>query len=117
MAVHTKEEIAAEHRRYMQVFLWLGVLTVLEIATTYLPIAKAPIVVLLIGMALTKASMVGLYYMHLALERRTLMYIAVTPLVLCAFLVFMLAPDLTHMTRVRTRIQPPPPSAEHVAHE
>jgi hypothetical protein len=37
---------------------------------------------------------VALYYMHLALEKRTLGIIALTPLFLCVFLIFMLTPDL-----------------------
>ena len=44
----------------MGVFWWLLVLTILEIAIIYAPIAKLVIVILLIGMALTKASLVAL---------------------------------------------------------
>ena len=83
-----------EEPNYMGVFWWLLVLTILEICVIYAPIARMAIVLLLIGMALTKASLVALYYMHLALEKRTLGIIALTPLILCVFLVFMLTPDL-----------------------
>jgi cytochrome c oxidase subunit IV len=44
--------------------------------------------------------MVGLYYMHLASEKKTLMYIALTPAVLCVFLILMLLPDLGAITRM-----------------
>jgi cytochrome c oxidase subunit IV len=50
-------------------------------------------------MALTKASLVGLYFMHLRFERPTLGLIALTPLVICVFLVFMLVPDLGAVQR------------------
>jgi len=115
MAVHTAAEIAAERARYRQVFYWLGGLTLLEIGAVYLPIVKFGIVIILILLALTKASLVALFYMHLAVERRTLLTIAITPLVLCAFLVFMLAPDHTNMTRMQTRksAQPEIPAGAH----
>jgi cytochrome c oxidase subunit 4 len=83
-----------EEPNYMGVFWWLLVLTILEIAVIYAPIAKMAIALLLIGMALTKATLVALYYMHLKFERRTLGVIALVPLVLCVFLVFALTPDL-----------------------
>ena len=70
---------------YMAVFWWLLALTVLEIAVIYMPVARMIIVILLIGLALSKASLVGLYFMHLKFERLTLGLIALTPLFLCIF--------------------------------
>ena len=49
---------------------------------------------LLVGMALGKAALVAMFFMHLRFERVTLGVIAFTPLVICVFLVFMLTPDL-----------------------
>lgn len=86
--------VAHEEPNYMGVFWWLLALTIAEIAVIYAPMSKFAIALLLIGMALTKATLVALYYMHLKFETRTLGFIAVTPLVLCIFLVFMLTPDL-----------------------
>jgi caa(3)-type oxidase subunit IV len=100
MTVHTPEAIAQEERRYFQVFFWLFVLTVVEIGVTYVPISRVVIGFMLVLLAGTKATMVGMFYMHLAQETRTLAYIAVTPAVLCVFLVFMLLPDLGAVTRL-----------------
>src|SRR5437762_2786555 len=86
--------VAHEEPNYMGVFWWLLVLTILEICVIYAPMAHLAIVLLLIVMALTKASLVAMFYMHLALEKRTLGIIALTPLVLCVFLIFALTPDL-----------------------
>ncbi len=113
MAAHTHEELAHEERRYLQVFGWLAVLTALEIGAIYLPISKMAIGVILVVLAGTKASLVALSVMHLALERRTLMYIALTPAALCVFLVFMLLPDLGGITRALTRATPAPAEAPH----
>ena len=80
---------------YMAVFWWLLALTVLEIAVIYMPVARMVIVILLVGLALSKAALVGLYFMHLRFERLTLGLIALTPLFLCVFLILMLLPDIS----------------------
>jgi cytochrome c oxidase subunit 4 len=102
MATHVASpaEIAQEERRYIQVFVWLAVLTALEIGVTYLPISRLAIGAMLVLLAGTKAAMVALFYMHLVHEKRTLAYIALTPAVLCVFLVLMLLPDLGAITRL-----------------
>ena len=79
---------------YMGVFYLLAVLTVLEIGVIYLPIGKMVIGSMLVIMALVKAALVAMYFMHLKFEKRTLGMIALTPLVICTFLMFMLVPDL-----------------------
>ena len=84
-----------EEANYMPVFYWLAALTVLEIGVIYLPLAKLTIGIMLVGMALAKASLVGLYFMHLRYEKRTLGMVALTPLLICTLLIFALIPDLT----------------------
>ena len=84
-----------EEANYMRVFYWLGALTVLEIGVIYLPLAKLTIGIMLVIMALSKASLVGMYFMHLRYEKRTLGMVALTPLLICTLLIFALIPDLT----------------------
>jgi len=86
--------IAHEEPNYIGVFWWLLALTIIEIAVIYMPVAKLVIVILLVGLALSKAALVALYFMHLKFERLTLGVIALTPLVLCVFLILMLSPDI-----------------------
>ncbi len=111
MTTHTAEAIAHEERRYFQIFGLLAVLTALEIGVIYMPIPHFVIATCLVIMAATKASLVALYYMHLASERSTLTWIALTPAILCVFLVFMLTPDLGAVTRLiwQTVSATPPP--------
>ncbi|MFQ5881888.1 MAG: cytochrome C oxidase subunit IV family protein [Candidatus Methylomirabilales bacterium] len=78
---------------YIAVFWWLLALTIIEIAVIYMPLAKILIAILLVGLALSKASLVAMYFMHLKFEPRTLGLIALTPLFLCVLLVFALLPD------------------------
>jgi cytochrome c oxidase subunit 4 len=101
-----------EEPNYMGVFWWLLILTVLEIAVIYAPIVRIAIVILLIGMALTKATLVATYYMHLKFESRTIGLIALVPLVLCVFLIFMLTPDLSFVVHH----SPKPEAAAEGAH-
>lgn len=77
----------------MFIFYALTVLTIIEVGVFKLPIAKVLIAILLVGLALSKASLVAMYFMHLKFERKTLALIAITPLLLCVLLVFALLPD------------------------
>jgi len=97
---------------YMGVFWWLSALTVLEIGVIYLPLAKLLIAILLVGLALSKAALVAMYFMHLKFERRTLALIAVTPMFLCVLLVFALLPDLSAVPHQSAASSPPPAAAK-----
>ncbi|MGH7263856.1 MAG: cytochrome C oxidase subunit IV family protein [Candidatus Rokuibacteriota bacterium] len=101
----------AEHKtNYMAIFWWLAILTVVEIAVIYLPIAKLVIGILLVCFAVSKAALVAMYFMHLRFETRTLGYIALTPLVIGTLLVFVLLPDhreVEHRTADEAKIAAP----------
>ncbi len=79
---------------YISIFWWLLALTILEIAAIYMPFARLFIIILLVGFALAKAALVAMYFMHLKFEKLTLAMIAVTPLIICLFLILMLLPDM-----------------------
>lgn len=53
---------------YLGVFVMLTVLTAIEVGVTYLPLPRIPI---LIPLALLKASLVALFYMHLKFDKRS----------------------------------------------
>lgn len=84
-----------DHPKYMYIFLWLFILTIIEVVVAipeYSIVLKA---ILLISLACGKAFLVAAYFMHLKLEKRTLAVIVITPFLICVFLVIMLMPDLT----------------------
>jgi caa(3)-type oxidase subunit IV len=66
--------MAESHRKeYIVIFAWLTVLTVVEVGVVYIPgISMGLLISALIGLALVKASLVGLYYMHLKTETNVL---------------------------------------------
>jgi caa(3)-type oxidase subunit IV len=79
---------------YMGIFWWLLALTLLELGVIYMPVHRVAIIVLLVVLAVTKAALVALYFMHLKFERTTLGLIALSPFILCVFLILMLLPDI-----------------------
>ena len=86
-------ETAHKHPNYMAIFWYLAILTVIELAVIYMPLSKFTIGILLCVLALTKAVLVAMYFMHLRFETRTLGWIAVTPLAIATLLIFVLLPD------------------------
>jgi cytochrome c oxidase subunit IV len=73
---------SAQIREYFVIFGVLFVLTVLEVAVAQIPgIGKTALTVALIGLALTKAAIVGLFYMHLKHETRILRLTVALPMV------------------------------------
>jgi cytochrome c oxidase subunit 4 len=98
---------------YMTIFWWLSALTIIEVGVIFMPLAKIVIAILLVSLAVSKAALVAMYFMHLRFERRTLGLIAVTPLLLATLLVFILVPDhsaVPHRTSDAVKVAP---VAEH----
>jgi len=84
---------AHKHPNYMAIFWYLAILTVVELAVIFMPLGKVTIGVLLCALALGKAALVAMYFMHLRFEARTLGMIAVVPLLIATLLIFVLLPD------------------------
>jgi cytochrome c oxidase subunit 4 len=84
---------AHKHPNYMAIFWYLAILTVIELVVIFLPLSKVTIGVLLCSLALGKAALVAMYFMHLKFEVRSLGLIALTPLVIATLLVFVILPD------------------------
>ena len=75
------------HPNYVGIWVGLAVLTAIELGVAFLPFAKTIIILLLVGLAFWKASLVALYYMHLRFEPNRLRILAVAPLPLIVILV------------------------------
>lgn len=87
-----------EKPRYMLVWGGLALLTAIEVGTAFMIRAALGgvlaertitlvIVLVLIGLAVWKAVLVALYFMHLKWETRALKWLAVAPLPLAAILI------------------------------
>ena len=89
---------AVEHHEgpnYIAVFIYLTVLTAAELGVYAMSLPKPVMIGSLVALALAKATLVAMYFMHLAVERKGLWIVAGTPLVIIAFCYFMLRPDLS----------------------
>ena len=107
--------MAGEHKHpnYMAIFWTLAILTVVELGVVFLPFGKLTNGTLLCALALAKAAMVAMYFMHLKFETRTLGLIAVTPLAIATLLVFVILPDAFFVDHKTANVKPAPAGAKH----
>lgn len=80
-------EQAHNKPNYMLVWAILAVLMMVKVGLTYLGLPKSVTVILLVVVAIWKASLVALYYMHLRWEPRRLIIMVLAPLPLALILV------------------------------
>jgi len=81
----TEQEHA--HPRYILIWVILLVLTLAEVGYAFMDLPKLMLAVGLIIMAVWKAVLVAMYYMHLRYEPRRLWILAVSPIPLAILLV------------------------------
>ncbi len=79
-----------DHPRYILVWLWLALLTVAEVAVVWFAaLPKSWVVIALLLMAVWKALLVALYFMHLRFEPLRVAVVAASPLPLAVLLVML----------------------------
>jgi cytochrome c oxidase subunit IV len=100
--------MAGEHKHpnYMAIFWLLAVLTVVELIVVFLPFGKMVNGTLLCALAVGKAAVVAMYFMHLKFETRTLGLIALTPLAIATLLVFVILPDAFFVDHKTATVKP-----------
>jgi cytochrome c oxidase subunit IV len=75
------------HPSYVGIWLALAALTGVELGIAFLPWAKTTLILLLIALAVWKALLVALYFMHLRFEHRPVRILAFAPLPFTGILV------------------------------
>lgn len=88
-----EETMVHKRPNYAAVFWSLLILTILEIITANAPLAKPLVVVTLVFLAMIKASLVALFYMHLKFEKFIIYLVVLFPLFLAVFLTVMVLAD------------------------
>ena len=83
-----------KHPNYWAVWAILTVLTLVELGVAFLPWQKQVIMLLLVGMALWKALLVALYFMHLRFEKTRMLIFAIAPLPLTVIIVVAVLTEL-----------------------
>jgi len=91
---HDQEMHVESHAPYLKVFFALLIFTIMEYFYAMLPISFPALVLGLLAMAITKATLVGWYFMHLKFEGRWVYFMLVPAGVLATIFVLALYPDI-----------------------
>ena len=75
------------HPNYWAVWVYLLVLTVVELGVAFLPWSKQVLLLALLAMAIWKALLVALFFMHLKWEGNRMRVFAIAPLPLTVIIV------------------------------
>jgi cytochrome c oxidase subunit 4 len=110
-AGHAEEHFAGSNRLFISVWVWLLVLTLLEIFLAYRPMAIHLMLTVLIGLSVIKAALILAYFMHLKFERMSLILTLIPALVVCILLLFVFFPDSFRSLGLRYQYKEAPPVA------
>ena len=95
-------DAAVEVKGYLAVFGALLVLTAITVGVSYLNLPEAETVVVALAIALSKASLVAMFFMHLKGERPMVYWpLALTAVLFVALLAFVLFSESDHLFGTR----------------
>ena len=88
---------------FVTVWVWLAVITGLEVFLAYLKLEPTLMLTLLVVLSLVKAALIVAYFMHLRYEKLSLtfMLIPATIFCICMILIFFM-PDSLRLMQMRT---------------
>ena len=86
-------EAARTQPQYGKIFWALLILTIMELSVANLHLAKPVTILTLVFLAVIKASLVALFYMHLKFEKLLLYIIITVPLILSFILTLLVMTD------------------------
>lgn len=108
------EHFAGSNKLFTSIWIWLVLLTLVEIVLAYRPMATHIMLTILLGLSIIKAALIVAYFMHLKFERLSLILTIVPMLVICICLLFVFFPDSFRSQGLRYKFKetPPAPAAE-----
>ena len=114
MSAHAEEHFAGSNKLFTMIWVWLVVLTLIEIFLAYRPMSLLLMLTILLGLSIIKAALIVAYFMHLKFERLSLILTIVPMLVVCICLLFVFFPDSFRSSDLRYKFKetPPAPAAE-----
>ena len=112
MSAHAEpeEHFAGSNRLFMSVWIWLLLLTGIEVLFGYINLPVLYMLVILMGASIIKAALIVAYFMHLRFERLNLILTIVPAVVICICLLLIFFPDSFRARNLR--YQGPPPATE-----
>ncbi len=93
MSAHAEEHFAGSNKLFISIWIWLVVLTLIEIGLAYKPMSTLLMLTILLGLSVIKAALIVAYFMHLKFERLSLILTIVPMLLVCILLLFVFFPD------------------------
>ena len=110
MSAHADEHFAGSNKLFTSVWVWLVVLTLVEIFLAYKTLPIHIMLTILLGLSIIKAALIVAYFMHLKFERLSLI-LTVVPML------FVFFPDSFRSSELRYKFQESPPVAPAPAEE
>ena len=108
---HADEHFAGSNKLFISIWVWLVVLTLVEIFLAYRPMSIHVMLTILLGLSIIKAALIVAYFMHLKFERLSLILTIVPMLVVCILLLFVFFPDSYRSIGLRYQFKQPRPVA------
>lgn len=105
---HAEEHFAGSNKLFTSIWIWLVVLTLVEIFLAYKPMPIHLMLVVLLGLSIIKAALIVAYFMHLRFERLSLILTLVPMLVICICLLFVFFPDSFRSAGLRYQFKETP---------
>jgi len=109
MSEHVEEHFAGSNKLFTSIWIWLVVLTAIEVFLAYKPMSVALMLTILMGLSIIKAALIVAYFMHLKFERLSLVLTIVPMLVVCICLLFVFFPDSFRSAGLRYQFKETPP--------
>lgn len=108
---HVEEHFAGSNKLFISIWVWLVVLTLIEIFLAYKPMPINLMLIVLLGLSIIKAALIMAYFMHLKFERLSLILTIVPMLIVCIMLLFVFFPDSFRSAGLRYKFKENPPVA------
>jgi cytochrome c oxidase subunit IV len=114
---HADEHFAGSNKLFISIWVWLVVLTLIEILLAYVTMPIHFMLTVLLGLSIIKAALIVAYFMHLKFERLSLILTLVPMLVVCICLLFVFFPDSYRSMGLRYQFKQPAPVAPPAVEE
>ena len=108
MSEHAEEHFAGSNKLFTSIWVWLVVLTLIEIFLAYKPMSLKLMLTILLGLSIIKAALIVAYFMHLKFERLSLILTIVPMLVVCICLMLVVFPDSFRSLGMRYKFKETP---------
>src|SRR5437588_12866892 len=91
--IEFQEHFAGNAKLFISIWVWLLLLTALEVFLGYIHLPVAYMLVILMGASIIKAALIVAYFMHLRFELINFILTIVPALVICICLLLVFFPD------------------------